>query len=1062
MNMSDLIQAIQGGLIQQDRLIKVDIPALPANTMVPRRGLATSRLGREFSVTLDLISTAGDVELKTLIAQPITLWIQQADKSYLPVNGYIHTARRLGADGSFTVYQLGFASWMYFLRFRSDMKYWQDKSVDLIITDVFNQHPQAQGFFQFALSKPLPSRSYCRQSESDWNFVHRLMEEEGLFGFWRQAKDGKSHTLVVTDDLHQLDVASPNPVPFYRAGTGSETDAFTQWGGARTLQSTAHTTRTFDYKAPADPANPKGTTLPTMTGQGDLPQQAEVYEYTGAYTYSKQDRGEHLSKVHLEEWESRAKRFFAAGGVRGIDAGLRFDLSGHPEHDRDPSNQREFVAISVQRYIENNLPLSDKEASFPHSLQAAVAQAKAGYAGASVPHDDGSAGFYLAEVEAQRTTVPYRSPFEHPKPEMHLETAIVVGPQGEEVYTDELNRVKVMFVWDRLNPGDEGASCWVRVAQSDTGGGYGGVHMPRVGEEVIVGYVGGDCDRPIVLHRVYNGSVKPQWHSNGILSGHRSKEYGGSGYNQMVMDDATGQNRLQLMSSSANSMLHLGYLIDQSGNSRGGYLGSGFDLRTDDYGAVRASQGLYVTTYPKAANTQPLDVKETQQQLVNAESIVESMSDASVQHQAESLQDAHDAMRALTDATQNTVASAAASGGNTAGGGTGSANAFRQPVMVFGSPAAIGLSSQQSIHAAATEHINLVSGQSTHVAAGKSLIASVGEKLSLFVQNAGMKLFAAKGKVEIQAQDDNIELTAQKTLKLLSATEKIEIAADKEVLLTSGGAYIRLSGGNIEIHAPGKIDVKGAQHLFAGPASQGYPLPAARPDQPGQLNLLHQYANGEAVKGGQFSVFDANGSLLRKGALDASGRTTVSGLPPGAAQVQFGTDPRDPSQPANYFKSVPWPLAPSTGGSAAAGSQLASLLPAAGGAGALASSAAGLASAGASLGGATSALSAVGSAGSMASALGGAGSAVAGLTGASGASGALGSGVSSLLGAAGKNVSQLGSLASIASNPLAAAPGMVSKLLPSAGASPMAGAAQQVGSLVQSARGALPVIKGLV
>ncbi|HDR8968240.1 TPA: type VI secretion system tip protein VgrG [Burkholderia vietnamiensis] len=817
MNLTDLIQGIQGGLIQQDRLMKTDIPSLPANTMAPCRVLAASELGRDFCVTLDMISTTGDVELKAVIAQPMTLWIQQADKSYLPINGYVHTARRLGADGGFTAYQLIFASWMHFLRFRRDMRYWQDRSVDAIITDVFNQHPQAQGNFQFALSKSLPSRSYCRQSESDWNFVHRLMEEEGLFGFWRQSKDGKSHTLVVTDDVHSLDEISVNPVGFYRSGTGSEADAFTQWSGSRTLQSSVHTTRTFDYKAPSSTANPEGTTLPTMAGQGNLPEQTEVYEYTGAYTYGRQDRGEHLSKIRLEEWESRAKRFFAAGGLRGIDAGLRFELSGHPEHDRDPAGHREFVAIKVRRYIENNLPLSDHEASFPHSLQTALAQAKAGYSGASITHDDGSAGFYLAEVEAQRTTVPYRSPFEHKKPEMHMETAIVVGPQGEEVYTDELNRVKVMFVWDRQNPGDAGASCWVRVAQSDTGGGYGGVHIPRVGEEVLIGYVGGDCDRPIALHRVYNGSVKPQWRSNGILSGHRSKEYGGSGYNQMVMDDATGQNRVQLMSSSANSMLHLGYLIDQSGNSRGAYLGSGFDLRTDDYGAVRASQGLYLTTYPKSASSQPLDVKETQQQLVNAKSVVEAMSEASVQHQAESLQDAHDAMRALTDATQNTVAGASGSGGNTAGGGTGSANAFRQPVMVLGSPAAIGLSSQQSIHAAATEHINLVSGQSTHIATGKSLIASIAQKLSFFVQNAGMKLFAGKGKVEIQAHDDNIELTAQKVVKILSATENVVLVAKQELLLTSGGAYIRLKDGNIEIHAPGTIDVKGAQHSFNGP-----------------------------------------------------------------------------------------------------------------------------------------------------------------------------------------------------------------------------------------------------
>ncbi|WP_186015929.1 type VI secretion system Vgr family protein [Burkholderia gladioli] len=828
MNLTDLIQAIQGGLIQQDRLIKADIPSLPANTMVPCRVLATSEIGRDFSVTLDMISTAGDVELKALIAQSMTLWIQQADKSYLPVNGYVHTARRLGADGSFTVYQLVFASWMHFLRFRSDMRYWQDRSVDAIIADVLDQHPQAQGHFQFALSKALPSRSYCRQSESDWNFVHRLMEEEGLFGFWRQGKDGKSHTLVVTDDIQALDQVVPNPVQFYRSGIGSEADALTQWSGVRTLQSTTHTTRTFDYKAPASAANPKGTTLPTMAGQGNLPEQTEVYEYTGAYTYDRQDRGEHLSKVHLEEWESRAKRFTGAGGVRGVDAGLRFDLSGHPEHDRDPAAQREFVAIKVWRYIENNLPLSEQETHFPHSLQTALARAKAGYAGVAVNHDDGSTGFYLAEVEAQRTTVPYRSPFEHKKPEMHLETAIVVGPSGEEVHTDELNRVKVCFVWDRLNDGDERASCWVRVAQSDTGGGYGGVHMPRVGEEVIVGYVGGDCDRPIVLHRVYNGAVKPQWHSNGILSGHRSKEYGGSGYNQMVMDDATGQNRVQLMSSSADSLLHLGYLIDQSGNTRGGYLGSGFDLRTDDYGAVRASRGLYVTTHAGSAGSQPLDVREARQQLVSAESVIEAMSQASQTHQAESLMNGHDALKKFTDATQNSVPGAQA-GGRTAGGGTGNANVFKSPVMLVASPSGIALSTQESVHVSSDEQTNLISGQSTFIASGKSLVASVAEKISLFVQNAGMKLFAAKGKVEIQAHSDDIELSAQKTVKVLSATEKIEVAAQQEILLTSGGAYIRIKDGNIEIHAPGKIDVKGASHAFTGPTQLHTNLGAFKP-----------------------------------------------------------------------------------------------------------------------------------------------------------------------------------------------------------------------------------------
>ncbi|WP_310320004.1 DUF2345 domain-containing protein, partial [Paraburkholderia terricola] len=203
--------------------------------------------------------------------------------------------------------------------------------------------------------------------------------------------------------------------------------------------------------------------------------------------------------------------------------------------------------------------------------------------------------------------------------------------------------------------------------------------------------------------------------------------------------------------------------------------------------------------------------------LVNAESVLESMSDASTAHQAESLRDGYDSLKSFTDATRNNV-SGSSSGGNTAGGGTGSANAFGEPLMLFGSPSGIALSTQQSVHIASNAQTNLVSGQSTHIATGKSLVASVAEKLSLFVQNGGMKLFAAKGKVEVQAHSDNIEITAQKTLKILSSTERIEIASATGILLTSGGGYIRLKDGNIEIHSPGVVDIKGAAHMFAGPA----------------------------------------------------------------------------------------------------------------------------------------------------------------------------------------------------------------------------------------------------
>ncbi|MCM3672252.1 phage baseplate assembly protein V, partial [Mesobacillus maritimus] len=149
--------------------------------------------------------------------------------------------------------------------------------------------------------------------------------------------------------------------------------------------------------------------------------------------------------------------------------------------------------------IVNNVPLSGHEANYPHSLYSAVKQADADDPDKlfTVSHDDGSTGFYRVAIEAQRTSVPYRSPLEHRKPEAKLESAIVAGPKGQQAYTDGLNRIKVLFIWDRHNEGDERASCWVRVAQSDTGDGYGGVHMPRAGEELLIGHIGNDIDRPI-------------------------------------------------------------------------------------------------------------------------------------------------------------------------------------------------------------------------------------------------------------------------------------------------------------------------------------------------------------------------------------------------------------------------------------------------------------------------------------------------------------------------------------------------------------------------------------
>lgn len=812
---------LDAGIEQTNRTLILDTP-LGAKTLLPQRVMGESRVGRDFELTVDVVSREHALELKKLMAQPVTLWVRQADGSYLPWHGYIFATRRLGADGGLTYYQLSFSSWMRFLRYRKDARIFQDLTTADILAEVFNAHRQARGQFRVDVKDPGAKRSYCTQYETDHNFVHRLMESEGWFTYVEYGPDGKSHTVVVTDDIFNCKALPTQNVEFYRGDRDGQSGTLVEWGSERTSQSVGYAFTTADYKRPSRPLQRSGR---SPAEQGDIPPQLEVYEYAGHYSFpvtsDSYDRGERALRVRLEEMASRTKRFFGVGGVPCMDAGRWFTLEGHPEHDGDRPEDREFAILRVRWAIQNNLPLGNSR-PFPGSLQRRLSRMRAEYKdqqAAFVSRDAlGNESFVLAEIEAQRRSVPFRSPFEHAKPVMHMQTATVVGPSGEEVYTDELNRVKVQMHWDRVGTNDQASSCWMRVILPHAGKGFGGVFVPRIGQEVAVSYLDGDCDRPVVSGLLFHSANAPHWHSNGLLSGFKSQEYSGQGFNQLVFDDSTSQNRAQLYSSTANSYLHIGYLIDHTGNTRGSYLGTGFELKTEASGALRAGSGLYVSTYARGGtSSQPLDVKEATQHLIDSSGVIQHRSLAAADGKAEPLDEAQNAIKDFAAATQS-EAQGSMSGGRTAGGGTGSANAFSQPVMLLASPADMGLSTQKSLHAAATQHVNLVSGESTYVSAGRSWIASISEKLSFFVQNAGIRLFAGKGKVEVQAQSDNIEITADRTVKVVSTADAVNVLAEKEITLSAGGATIRIAGGNIYVHAPGTVEVKGSPLVFDGPA----------------------------------------------------------------------------------------------------------------------------------------------------------------------------------------------------------------------------------------------------
>ncbi|WP_175855873.1 type VI secretion system Vgr family protein [Burkholderia cepacia] len=792
-----LLKALRGGHAQFDRIIKLDTP-LGEDWLVPLYVKISARLGRNFEVVVDASSVMGDkIKLNALMLKPVTLWIQQTDGGYLPIHGYVQRARRLGYDGSISYFQLQFSSWLSFLKLSSDRRDWQEAGGWQILTDVLNKHPQASGNYGLELRGTIRSYSHRVQWETDWNFVHRSLEEVGVFMRFDFAKDGKAHKVIMMDDLY-FGPSLPNvEMKFSHAGTDEDFDGLTQLSEQQDAQSDTLTIGTADYKRP----NLDQQVSTPAADLENLPGQGEDYLYTGSQTWAGSDVGEQQARIRTEEWASRSKRYFATGSPRYALPGYWFKVSGHPVLDTLPEDERELSVIASDWLIQNNLPGIDTLTRFPRSLRSEIEQVQAGGTGATVSHRDGSVGFFHVEIEAQRRKTPFRSPFEHQKPEMHLQTAIVVTDSEEEIVTDDGNRVRVRTSNSR-NDRNTKSTTWIRAAMPDAGAKRGGYFPLRKDDQVLLGFVNGDCDRPVIISRLHGGATMPVWHTHGLLSGFRSREYGGDGFNQLVMDDSSGQNRVHLYSSSYSSHLHLGYLIEQSDNTRGAFLGNGFDLKSGAHGAVRAEQGLYVSTQP--ATAQPLNVTAATEPLAGAEAVFETVSKASETNRAESLQDGQAALKSFTDATQRAVAGST-SGGRTAGGGTGSVNGFAKPVMLLSSPEGIAASTQQSVHVTANQHANVVAGQNVNLAAGKSLLVSVLDKISVFAQNLGIKIFAAKGSVDIQAQSSTASLVALQDVKIESADGRLILTAAKEVWIGAGGSYISIKGGLIENVTTGQI-----------------------------------------------------------------------------------------------------------------------------------------------------------------------------------------------------------------------------------------------------------------
>ncbi len=494
------------------------------------------------------------------------------------------------------------------------------------------------------------------------------------------------------------------------------------------------------------------------------------------------------------------------------------------------------------------------------------------------------------------------------------QTAIVVGAHGEttangadEIYCDRLGRIRIKFHWQGNN-GDHHATCWVRVAQRSAGGGMGSQFLPRIGQEVQVQFIEGDVDRPIIIGALYHGQGEggivptpgghqdssgnlsvfqpahdhqpsgqgnlagghsPVWHGASYDNpGHRnvaaqwgirSKEFGGNGYNQLAIDDTDQQGRIQLKTTQAATELNLGHLIHSADNYRGSFRGLGAELRTDAYGAIRAGQGILISSYTINHNSHQRDPAGDNApgiaHLKHASQIAANLNQAAQTHQTVQLaghMGSHKANQShLASDTQPEAplqaqltslsgmvnpeklpdAKADASNKNTSPTDDKLPHPT-DPLIAIAAKGGLTMSAGQDIQFANGETVHLITGQDSQFITGHQFRLHTGQAIGMLggasrpgQNQIGLQLIAAQQPIDIQAQSDQLNLQARDAVNIKSSHAHIDWAAAKSIALsTAGGANITIAGGNITVQCPGKITVQAGKKSFLGPERLKYPL----------------------------------------------------------------------------------------------------------------------------------------------------------------------------------------------------------------------------------------------
>ncbi len=497
-------------ITQKNREIAIGTP-LGEDVLLLVSITGTEQLSRPFEFQLELASEKKQIKTSDIIGQNVTFRLNLPEDKVRYFNGFISSFTQTMGTLELNRYRATVVPWLWFLTRMADCRIFQGKAVPDIIKQVFKDH----GFtdFEDALTGRYREWEYCVQyRETDFNFVSRLMEQEGIYYFFKH-ENGK-HSLVLADSAsaHKPYNKEFDKLRFQPADLRvSDENYVSDWIVKTCIQPGFYALNDFDFKN-----TQKDLQAKAKVDREHKAANFEIYDYPGEYI--EYNDGQEYAKKRIQELHAQYEVVTAESDIRGICTGCTFNLTNHPFEDQNKKYLITSANYSAQSDILNPGGLQGGDSAYSCSFTA---------------------------IDAKQAFRPARIT---PKPSIAgPQTAMVVGPSGEEIHTDKFSRVKVQFHWDRYSKADENSSCWIRVSQAWAGKKWGAIYIPRIGQEVIVEFLEGDPDHPIITGRVYHGQAMPPYELPGektksTLKSNSSK--GGGGFNEIRFEDKKGEEQI--------------------------------------------------------------------------------------------------------------------------------------------------------------------------------------------------------------------------------------------------------------------------------------------------------------------------------------------------------------------------------------------------------------------------------------------------------------------------------------------------------------------------------------